>query len=329
MNDPLFYRKIALGDELDNSIKHIIAGLRELQVSITETSYYSIAFQLLASGFERLLKCALCYGYLHKEERFPTLNEIKDHSISNLLKKFITMFYSTESRPALESDKKFLVEDKFLKQLLDSLSEFGRYARYYNLNVVINDKNQIDIKEIWDRLQTDLVLSRSDLMEKLSTAPDYDAVDREIFIYFTSCFEKFTRAIVRQFTLGDLGEEPKRYLGYYSHFLFLNDDKIGMTNYLNFFESVIKKPVQAGIIKPRKRQKICKKNYKGLWPFKNTDCVYIENRGNHILTIEINNFLYGLNGTAMAHLEIPSPFDAGQAYRGRSLTPFIEAAQKL
>ncbi len=81
------------------------------------------------------------------------------------------------------------------------------------------------------------------LYEKLFVLPDFEFVEHSVTKYLVSIIEQITRAVVRQFTLGDLGDEPKKYIGSYSHFLFLNDSDIGVTNYFDkFFAKKNKKP---------------------------------------------------------------------------------------
>lgn len=329
-HDPLFQEKIRLGDELDNSIKQIIYGLKELQIALKETSYYFITFQLLASGIERLLKCSICYGKLHKQNRFPVVEELKTHKIDNLLKLFIQDYYDSSSCPAFNDDYEFLTQDSFLQELIKSLSVFGDYARYYNLNVVTGAPKKINIEEVWDDLQKDFIASRPDLMKKLFDEPDYKTVENEISKYFVSCFEKLVRAITRQFTLGDMGEEPKRHLGTYVHFVTLSDDKIGATDYFEkFFKKEIRKPMDYTSSDGIRSNVITKKEYSGQWPFRNVDSVTIQKRANNCVTIVVDDKVYALNGLAIQILNLPDPFEANIAYKGRSLHYFISAALAL
>lgn len=108
--DDLLVKKIRLGDELENSCKQIIAGLKELQTVVQDTDYYFIAFQLLDNGFERLLKCAICYGWLKEKQSFPRTKDIKTHDITILLHRFLSDYFS-QRVPALIDDYKFLSKD--------------------------------------------------------------------------------------------------------------------------------------------------------------------------------------------------------------------------
>lgn len=46
-------------------------------------------------------------------------------------------------------------------------------------------------------------------------------------------FEKFTRALVRQFTLGVLGQDAGKNVSYISFFIFLMDKDLEKTDYIN------------------------------------------------------------------------------------------------
>ncbi|MCK5682782.1 hypothetical protein KAJ27_01615 [bacterium] len=327
--DNYIIKKLKLGNELESSITQITTALKELQTTVQETCYYFIAFQLLSNGFERLLKCSLCYGHLHKSDKFPSLRNIRTHSIFKLLDTFLSEYF-VQLVPALKEDYNFLTKDKELKILVQSLTEFGKNARYHNLNVVTGNPKAIDIEDIWKKLETDFVMNDPELKKKLFDEPDYDTVDSAATRHFVSIFERLTRAIVRQFTLGDMGNEPGKYIGFYSHFLLLQDDQIGETDYYKeFFYKEIKKPKKYDK-KNRNNKKTIKKNdYKELWPFKNADFVIVEKSDDDDFFLIINNLVYALNGTTAHNFDLPFAHDCGETYRGRDVSVFLTIAQKL
>ncbi len=327
--DELFIKKVRLGDELENSCKQIIAGLKELQTTVQDTDYHFIAFQLLDNGFERLLKCAICYGWLKENGSFPKTKNIKGHDITVLLKRFLEKYFS-QRVPALIDDYIFLSKNTDAQTIIKSLSEFGDYARYHNLNVVTGENNITDIKEIWNKLKMDYINKNNGLYEKLFVLPDFEFVEHSVTKYLVSIIEQITRAVVRQFTLGDLGDEPKKYIGSYSHFLFLNDSDIGVTNYFDkFFAKKIKSPIDYIKTKQNKTLVIKEKEYKGLWPFKNTKEIMLEKFNEYFIFIIINNKKYALNGSTATKYNLPFPHDCGEAYVGRSIGDFIKMAQEI
>ena len=326
----MIIKQIKLGDELDNSIKQIITALKDLQTTVKESSYYFITLQLFANGFERLLKVSLCYGHLHKHGSFPTLKEVKEygHGIDTLLNAFLSEYFVTNV-PALLTDHVFLKTNSEIQSIISLLSEFGKYARYHNLNVVTGDLNAIDPQELWQKLETDFVLNNPDHKKLLFDEPDYELLDRIIAEHFVGLIERFTRAIVRQFTLGDLGSEPNRNIGFYIHFLTLSDEDIGHTDYYKkFFHKLTD---EAGQYKKNKNafRVIIKSEFKELWPFKNTDTVRVEKDPEGFIYLIINGSVYALNGLTAQRHHLPFAHDKGEAFVGRSVHPFIKMAQEL
>jgi hypothetical protein len=330
MSNEMMIKQIKLGDELDNSIKQIITALKDLQTTVKESSYYFITLQLFANGFERILKVSLCYGHLHKHGSFPTLKEVKayGHGIDSLLNAFIYQYFVT-TVPALQADLDFLNSNSEIQSIVSLLSEFGNYARYHNLNVVTGDMRAIDPQDLWHKLETDFVMGNPEYKKLLLDEPDYEHLDRIIIEHFVGLIERFTRAIVRQFTLGDLGPEPKRYVGFYSHFLSLMDDNIGCTDYyMKFFH---KETTEAAEHKKNRNayKDISKSQYQELWPFKNTDTVRVEKDGQGYIYLIINGYVYALNGLTAQHHNLPFAHEKGEAFVGRSVGPFIKMALEL
>lgn len=329
MDNKLLIKKLHLEKELENSIKQIIAALKELQITIQKTSYYFIAFQLLANGIERLLKCAICYGYLHKKGTFPNIKKLKNHDITGFFKNFIDNYF-TQDRQVTKEDYLFLTENNEAIKLINLLSEFAKSARYYDLDIVTdNPQKSINIYDMWNKVELDYIMDNPNLRNKLFNEPDFEAVNQSVSKHLVSIFEKIARAIVRQFTLGDMGEEPKKYIGHYYHFSHLRDNDIGTTDYYKkFYTTEIKNP-KPYIDNGNSKNLITTKDYKKIWPFKNTDQVIVEKSNEGYLYIIINNKMYALNGITSIKLNIPFPHDLGEAYIGRSIGDFIEIAQNL
>lgn len=57
-------KDIYLVDELQTAVRLIELGLGEFQNLTLENDFYHFPFQLLSSGFERLMKCHICFGIL-------------------------------------------------------------------------------------------------------------------------------------------------------------------------------------------------------------------------------------------------------------------------
>jgi len=127
------------------------------------------------------------------------------HDLVKLKTTILNSYFKIHQIPALQNDFDFLTKDKDLEQLIFLLSEFGKYARYYNLDIITSaTKPSIDVKTLWEDYETKLLKSKPKLFGKLgdveASAELLEYTKREII----SKLELFTRAICRQFTMGKL-----------------------------------------------------------------------------------------------------------------------------
>lgn len=225
-------KKFSLSQEIAIIVDQIKRGLAEIQLlkyteRYTDENYFAI-FQFLSTGFERLLKYAICYSYWQNEEQFPNFKEqnLLHHDITVLLKMFVENYFSTANIPAKIADYKFLTENNEFKQILSVLSNFGKNGRYDNFNIVDNHKCISNVFTTWNSFITHYIESSPDL----NNSNDEQYRNTEVAKHFVSLFEQFTRAIFRQFAFGS--ENPaSRDDGYYNHFYMLNDDELGNTDY--------------------------------------------------------------------------------------------------
>lgn len=235
MNDEVI-RKLSLNEELNTSVRLIKLGFGEYQNLDMANDFYYLPFQLISSGFERLMKCYICLGHYEREGKFPEPKLFRNKLGHNLvkLKRHITENYFQENSKALKEDLIFLMKDKDLEKLIELLSEFGKFARYFNLNVVTGEVDPgIDVKASWEEYETSYVLNDNELLTKLSNFETrneaLDSIKRKIIIKL----ERFTRALSRQFTLGRLGALAKQYSSSVYDFLMLKDSDLGAIDYRN------------------------------------------------------------------------------------------------
>lgn len=228
-------KRVSLGLELQTSIKLLQVGLCELQKINGANDFYSLPFQLLSSGFERLMKCIICFKWYDNKGCFPTVSELKTHDLMLLKSKIISDCISEEimnKRIATKEDYNLILNDKELDKLLYVLSEFGKYSRYYNLDIVTgNKKPSTDVEGIWEKYELNLINQYPNLKKLFNDNSKIDELYREINKKIISKLERFTRALVRLFTLGGLGNEAETHTGIISPFLFLMDDDLGETDY--------------------------------------------------------------------------------------------------
>jgi len=341
MNDETL-KKLSLNEELNTSIRLIKLGFGEYQNLDMANDFYYLPFQLISSGFERFMKCYICFGHYEKVGEFPNPKLFRNKLGHDLikLKKHITENYFQENSKALIDDLVFLKTDKDLEKLIELLSEFGKFARYFNLNVVTGEVDPgIDVKASWEEYETSYLLNDKELLAKLSDVETQkevlDYITRNIIIKL----EQFTRALSRQFTLGKLGVLAQQYSSIVYDFLLLKDYELGSIDYrknTTIYEQREYKPHKRTIKddynrnrnKDYKSQLITKESFDGEWPFY-ADEVTIECRQKFWCIVTIDNYDYALNGAAKGRYKLEDVHEAGMAILGKSVGEFINMALKL
>jgi hypothetical protein len=129
-------------EELETSHKLIVAGFGTLQEIDTANDFYHLPHQLLASGLERLMKCYIALVYEDANGSFPDMAFMKTlgHDLTDLLAKITNEFYGGRSRPFVQAEYDYITTDTELTECVRILSLFGRFGRYYNLDVVAGNR---------------------------------------------------------------------------------------------------------------------------------------------------------------------------------------------
>jgi len=331
-------KDMCLYEELNTAYQLIVTGLGELQEIDMGNDFYHLPHLLLASGLERFMKCYICLVYEAKEGKYPDFNMLKNlgHDLSKLNEEIITNYFAENSRPALKEDLVFLKDDEKLKIILKILSEFGKYARYYNLDVVTGrlPPSSFNPKEEWEKLERSIEDPTPYLISN-----DQEGLYKEYYPRVNSqiiaIIERFVRAITRQFTLGGHGEKLLRYYIPFSPFLKLMDDDLSTKDYrrsVQVFqikkEAWIKRTEEEVKKSPWPTKEIFKNRFSGDWPFR-SDKVIVELRDRIFCIINIMGYDFALNGAAKSRFNLPCPHDAGLAILGKSISPFIDITLNL
>jgi len=339
-------KDLHLYDELLTAFKLIVIGFGEFQNLDLANDFYNLPFQLLSSGFERLMKCHICFGYHEKNHSYPSSKYLKKcggrngHDLDKLKNNILRSYFSIHGVPVLKEDCDFLSNDNDLEKLIYLLSEFGKYARYYNLDVVTSAaKPSIDVKSIWEEYESSIVTSNPELLKKFEDfefqKEMLDSIQREIIIKL----EKFVRAISRQFTIGKLGDKAKQFSSVFYSFINLRDEELGNRDYRKkttrykerkrrVHERTILDELSRKFNKSYKHKLINKNEFKGEWPFYH-ESVIIECREKHWCVVTIENKDYALNGAAKSRYKLEDVHEAGMAILGKSVGPFIDMVLKL
>eukprot|EP01013_Petalomonas_cantuscygni_P040879 TRINITY_DN7309_c1_g1_i1.p1 TRINITY_DN7309_c1_g1~~TRINITY_DN7309_c1_g1_i1.p1 ORF type:complete len:349 (-),score=-34.98 TRINITY_DN7309_c1_g1_i1:57-1103(-) len=339
-------KDIYLHDELTASIKLIKLGFGELQNLDIANDFYHLPFQLLSSGLERLMKCHICLGYHEISDEYPDSKSLKKcggrngHDLLELKKNILSDYFKSSQIPVLIEDKEFISNDNDLEKLIYLLSEFGKYSRYHNLDIVTSaTKPSIDVKKLWSEYETNMVLSDKSLLSKLSDFEYQQEVNNFITQSIIKKLELFVRGISRQFTLGRLGKKAQQFSPVYYDFIMLTDNQIGMNDYrketIRFKNKETKThkrtfadKINRNTNSDYRHKKISKSEYNGDWPFYAEE-VIIECRQKHWCVVEIEGYDYALNGAAQGRFNLTSVHDAGMAIIGKSIGGFIDMALKL
>jgi len=328
---------MALIMELETARDLIKAGFGELQEIHLGNDFYHLPQQLLASGLERLLKSYFCLVHEARNGAFPDVAFLKSigHSLADAKEKLIDEYFDANGRPLLIADLDFLRNDALLDGIINILSEFGKMARYYNLDIVAGSPNPpINPSSEWERLET-----RIEDPSPYLTLDSLEALHRDYFprvnAKIVGILERFVRAVCMQFTLGNHGGRLKQLMGTVSEFIFLRDDEFGMTDYRR---SVARnQQTKANWSKRSKEKALGSKwpsalavasDYGEKWPFR-TDEVVVEYRDDMFCVVNVNGYDFALNGSAKTRFGYPDPHDSGVAILGRSIGPFIDLAFSL
>ncbi len=338
-NFKVFY----LNEELKNSVKLIEIGLGEYQKLDSVNDFYFLPFQLISSGLERLMKCHICLGCYEKRNDFPPINIFMKklgHDLKKLTKHIIDNYFQINNIPVLQEDFEYINNDRKLDEIIDLLSGFGKFARYYNLDVITgNKKNDKDVVAEWKAFETNIVIENKNLLEKVGTIGYEREVNDAVKQYIIIKLERFVRALSRQFTLGNLGALAKQCSPNIFSFLDLNDTNLGKTDYReestkhkekNYkpHKRTILDKIKRKIKKDFKSKTIKKEDFTGEWPFLSNE-IAIECRKKYWCIITINGYDYALNGLAKGRYKYEDVYEAGVAILGKSIAPFIEMALEL
>jgi len=130
---------LAMDNELRTAFGLLKHGLASLQAIGSANDFYHLPLLLLASGLERIFKCALCFSHLEKTGGFPSRNDLSGygHNLSKLLDGVLGCYSQDYLRlPVAKADHRFLLQDRLLRDVLACLGDFGQTGRYSDLNTV-------------------------------------------------------------------------------------------------------------------------------------------------------------------------------------------------
>ena len=331
-------RNLCLKEELGASMELLKSGFGHLQEIDMGTTFYHLPHQLMASGFERLMKCYLALVHKGRHGTYPNQGTMKSlgHDLETLLKRICTQSFGGTHRPLVADDFQFITNDNTLKECIRILSLFGQQGRYYNLDIVAGVKQPpIDPRSEWQKLEASVEDPVPYLNDPESMYRDYFPRVHSLLI---GKMERLIRAIAIQFTLGghaDASGEMSSLSILCSDFSKLRDDEFGTIDYRRSVE-ILKQDQDTWV--RRSENEITESrwptlvlnraDFQGDWPFRK-DRVILECRRRLFCIINVDGYAFALNGAARSHFRFPNPHEAGVAILGKSIGPFIEEALEL
>ena len=331
-------RFLCLLDELETSKELLKSGFGHLQEIDMGNTFYHLPHQLLASGFERLMKCYIAVVRKGRDGAYPDRAAMKSlgHDLESLLATICTKHYGGTHRPLLQQDLVFIRTDSVLKECVRILSLFGKMGRYYNLDVVAGSGHgPMDPKAEWEALESRVEDPKPYLDDPPQLYRDYYPRVNSALI---AKMERLVRAIAMQFTLGghaDPGGDIRRLSVVYPQFRNLRDHQFGTVDYRRSVE-ILRIDDDHWISRSQKEiaasawpsLAVSKADFGDDWPFRD-ERVTIECRDGLFCVVNIGGYDFALNGAARSRFKLPFAHDAGMAVLGKSVGPFIEMALGL
>lgn len=331
-------RFLCLLDELETSKELLKSGFGHLQEIDMGSTFYHLPHQLLASGFERLMKCYIAVVRKGRDRTYPDKKAMKSlgHDLESLLETICTEHFGGTERPRLQQDLTFIKTDPVLKDCVRILSLFGKMGRYYNLDVVAGaDHRPMDPEGEWKALE-------SRVEDPIAYLGDMERLHRDYYPRVNNVLiakmERLVRAIAMQFTLGghaDPAGEISKLSVVYHEFRNLQNDQFGTVDYRRSVE-ILRADAEQWI--KRSDQEIAESGwpscavsraeFSGEWPFR-SERVTVECRDGMFCIVNIGGYDFALNGAARSKFGLPSAHDAGVAILGKSVQPFAKMAREL
>ncbi len=331
-------RFLHLIDELHNANQQITDGFGALQEIDTSNDFYHLPHQLMASGLERLMKCFISVVQHGRTGAFPDMNFMKNlgHNLEDLTAEIWQNYYGGRNRPFVDAEFNAITSDQHLNDAISVLSLFGRFGRYYNLDVVAGSPhNPVDPKAEWESLE-------SRIESPTPYLSDMERLHHEYYPRVNSLLvgrlERLVRAIALQFTIGDHAD-PQKYISQasvtFSNFRNLRDDSLGQNDYRRSVrilqskkDNWVKRTNDEILNGGNPTRIVERQDFSGDWPFR-AESVILECVDSTFLIVNINGYAYSLNGSAISRFNLPSAHDAGIAILGKSIGPFTNMAREL
>ena len=302
-------RYLAIYDELQTTRQLIEAGFGNLQEIDMGNTFYHLPHLLLASGFERLMKCYVLLVHAGRHGRYLDVKAL-GHNLDCLLDRIVRDYCGSDD--AARRELCGVAADPILREAMKILTLFGNKGRYHNLDVVAGRQApgpSDDPTEAWNELEKRIEDPRPYLQDKEALHRDYyPRVNRKL----VASMEGLARAIALQFTMGG-HHDPKRHLAQLSSLLsgFRSLMKLGETDYrrsvriLRRERHTWEKRTDDEIFASGwPTRVVTPTEYCGEWPFRH-DRVVLELRDGLFCIAYIAGYAFALNGARTQQVQPP------------------------
>ncbi|PCJ22479.1 MAG: hypothetical protein COA97_13385 [Flavobacteriales bacterium] len=331
----------AIGEEIEASFNFIKEGIRSLDNQNSAVSSNHIPLQLLASGFERLVKILLVLKEKHLTGKYPKTEGKKNyfgqfdngHGIKKMVNNLISYSEDIELMnkiPMVIEDLDYLKNDTRFNTFLEIITDFSKFQRYYYIDTIVKkerpENNSFEkFKTLIDSYSNDIDIS------KLT----YDEEEEFVLNSTIITIEKGVRAISRFFTHG-LEDEGRKHYGDFGSFILLRDEDLGRLKYLipkinpqKDYSPWKSHNLEYLRIKTTAKSKIVNSTEHDSWPFlvKNVEVINYKN-GSYCL-VKIGKEIFALNGSAVSQFKLPIYHASKQVKPREYETYLLGIAQNL
>jgi len=332
---------VAVTEEVEASFRFIEAGLVNLRSTKFVGANNHVTLQLLAAGFERLLKILLLLKHKHQEGKFPELANARKHfssyrnghGIEELLDELLAYADGIplmQDVPMVADDMAYLKDDQPFRILLRILTEFAVAQRYFYIDTIVLDNFNPAVNPF--ELFSDFIYDFNEGVDLSGLT--YEQEDERAIKQAIICIEKGVRAISRFFTHGldDLG---RQYYGDFSSFILLKEEDLGSLKYtepkVSASDKYLPMPILSATFLKLKltaaSQTVHASDHPD-WPFSIPDVkVYFAKPMFYLA--QIGNEVFALTGATSTHYKIPTYFKSPHLKPKGYALYLLEIAQAL
>ncbi len=327
----------AIIEEVEASYQFITGGIEQLKKGTSPVLSNHVTLQLLASGFERLVKILLFLKEKYDTGDFPRQTSGNffskygnGHDIAPMVRILVDcsdQFELMNISPLVRSEMDFLNNDPECKELIEILSDFGKWERYFYIDVIAKDNRAESncFEKFRSLIYGYCIPGQTD---KLSVKDEEQYIKKQT----VALIERTIRALVRFFTHAFDGT-AQQYYGSFNKFISLNDADLGEAKYL-IPVADNKKPIDInsllGIeIRLKSKSRRVDSSDVNEWPF-TTESVVVRsiNDASHCF-VEIEGQIFGLNSLATSVYKVPLYFDSPYLIPRASCVELMQFAKEL